>query len=49
MKQRSRFDLVLFVGHRFGRTWFLMDVTVVTVDWILTALASQQEVGPETG
>ena len=31
----SRFKLL--------RTWFLMDLTVVTVDWILTALAAQAE------
>ncbi|CAK9007706.1 Potassium voltage-gated channel subfamily H member 2 (Ether-a-go-go-related gene potassium channel 1) (ERG-1) (Eag-related protein 1) (Ether-a-go-go-related protein 1) (MERG) (Voltage-gated potassium channel subunit Kv11.1) [Durusdinium trenchii] len=31
------------IAVHYLRTWFLMDVTVVTVDWILTALASQQE------
>ena len=26
-----------------ARTWFFMDLAVVTVDWVLTALAAQQE------
>lgn len=31
------------IALHYLRTWFFMDLAVVTVDWVLTALAAQQE------